>query len=323
MARFLLFTFLFHSTFLFSQEDVALEKRVHQLSSELRCLVCQNQTLADSNAPLAVDLRNQVREQLKSGRSERDVVEFLTARYGDFVLYRPPLKASTVLLWTGPFLLLALRSRERALRVAATIVPSLVAMAATMAYQAAALGSPLRSGYQFWCPVPYDYPGLTFSLRHVPANLIHTVGASGVLPLGALVLLGRMRRPVEHGQRALLRFLIAGTGPAAAFHLVYFFPEARFLLPAAALLLAACVAAFGGAPAVGQSGKPDAFIGTWLIEPAHYDPWVDGAADALVDQFQHRSPVIEGFTTKTRRSRRSSFRPMGGQFFFVAFVSSW
>ena len=90
-----------------AQEDPALEKRVRELSSELRCLVCQNQTLADSNAPLAVDLRNQVREQLKSGRSERDVVEFLTARYGDFVLYRPPLKASTLLLWTGPFILLA------------------------------------------------------------------------------------------------------------------------------------------------------------------------------------------------------------------------
>src|SRR5678816_1345111 len=91
----------------FAQEDAALEKRVHQLSSELRCLVCQNQTLADSNAPLAVDLRNQVREQLKSGKSERDVVDFLVARYGDFVLYRPPLKASTVLLWAGPFILLA------------------------------------------------------------------------------------------------------------------------------------------------------------------------------------------------------------------------
>jgi|SRR5688572_20838446 cytochrome c-type biogenesis protein CcmH len=91
----------------FAQEDPALEKRVQALSHELRCLVCQNQTLADSNAPLAVDLRNQVREQLKSGRSERDVIDFLVARYGDFVLYRPPLKASTVLLWGGPFILLA------------------------------------------------------------------------------------------------------------------------------------------------------------------------------------------------------------------------
>ena len=105
MARFAL---IFFCGLALAQEDAALEKRVHDLSTELRCLVCQNQTLADSNAPLAVDLRNQVREQLKSGKSERDVVEFLTARYGDFVLYRPPLKASTVLLWTGPFLLLAL-----------------------------------------------------------------------------------------------------------------------------------------------------------------------------------------------------------------------
>jgi len=90
-----------------AQEDPALEKRVRDLSLELRCLVCQNQTLADSNAPLAVDLRDQVRQQLKAGKSERDVVDFLVARYGDFVLYRPPLKASTVLLWAGPFVLLA------------------------------------------------------------------------------------------------------------------------------------------------------------------------------------------------------------------------
>ena len=90
-----------------NREDQALEKRVRDLSSELRCLVCQNQTLADSHAPLAVDLRNQVREQLKSGKSERDVIDFLVARYGDFVLYRPPLKGNTLLLWAGPFILLA------------------------------------------------------------------------------------------------------------------------------------------------------------------------------------------------------------------------
>jgi cytochrome c-type biogenesis protein CcmH len=94
-------------SFAAAQDDAALDKRVRELSSELRCLVCQNQTLADSSAPLAVDLRNQVREQLKAGKSERDVVDFLVARYGDFVLYRPPLKASTVLLWAGPFVLLA------------------------------------------------------------------------------------------------------------------------------------------------------------------------------------------------------------------------
>lgn len=89
-------------------EDPALEKRVTGLAHELRCLVCQNQTLADSNAPLAVDLRNQIREQLAQGASERDVIDFMVARYGDFVLYRPPLKATTLALWAGPFLLLAL-----------------------------------------------------------------------------------------------------------------------------------------------------------------------------------------------------------------------
>ena len=89
-------------------EDSSLEKRTAALAQELRCLVCQNQTLADSNAPLAVDLRNQIREQLKGGASEREVIDFMVARYGDFVLYRPPLKASTLALWIGPFVLLAL-----------------------------------------------------------------------------------------------------------------------------------------------------------------------------------------------------------------------
>jgi cytochrome c-type biogenesis protein CcmH len=88
--------------------DPVLEKRVMDLSSELRCLVCQNQTLADSHAELAVDLRNSIREQLSRGASEREVLDFMVARYGDFVLYRPPLKATTVLLWAGPFLLLGL-----------------------------------------------------------------------------------------------------------------------------------------------------------------------------------------------------------------------
>ncbi|HEX2566770.1 MAG TPA: cytochrome c-type biogenesis protein [Burkholderiales bacterium] len=89
-------------------DDPALEKRVMALAEELRCLVCQNQTLADSNAELALDLRRQIREQLRGGASERQVVDYLVQRYGDFVLYRPPLKATTVLLWFGPFLLLAL-----------------------------------------------------------------------------------------------------------------------------------------------------------------------------------------------------------------------
>ena len=92
----------------FSQENSDLDKRVMTLANELRCMVCQNQTLADSNAELAVDMRNRIREELQAGRSEEEVVDLLVSRYGDFVLYRPPLKATTVLLWTGPFLLLVL-----------------------------------------------------------------------------------------------------------------------------------------------------------------------------------------------------------------------
>jgi cytochrome c-type biogenesis protein CcmH len=105
--RKLLFLMVFLSLPAFA-EDPNLEKRVTGLAHELRCLVCQNQTIADSNAPLAVDLRNQIREQLAAGKSESDVMEFMVARYGDFVLYRPPLKASTVLLWAGPFVFLLL-----------------------------------------------------------------------------------------------------------------------------------------------------------------------------------------------------------------------
>jgi cytochrome c-type biogenesis protein CcmH len=83
-----------------------LEKRVMALSEELRCLVCQNQTLADSHAELAIDLKNQVREKLASGMSDHDVINYMVERYGDFVLYRPPVKGITWLLWFGPFLLL-------------------------------------------------------------------------------------------------------------------------------------------------------------------------------------------------------------------------
>jgi cytochrome c-type biogenesis protein CcmH len=84
-----------------------LEARTLAVAAELRCLVCQNQTIADSNADLAVDLRNQVREMLRRGQSEREIVDYMTARYGDFVLYRPPVKGTTALLWFGPPLLLA------------------------------------------------------------------------------------------------------------------------------------------------------------------------------------------------------------------------
>lgn len=84
----------------------ALDARTMALAGELRCLVCQNQSLADSHAPLALDLRQQIHQQLAQGRSEQQVVEFMVQRYGDFVLYEPPLNASTALLWFGPVLLL-------------------------------------------------------------------------------------------------------------------------------------------------------------------------------------------------------------------------
>lgn len=87
-------------------EDPVLEERLMNLSRELRCLVCQNETLADSRADLAVDLRNEIREQMKAGKTDQEIIAFLTARYGDFVLYRPPVKSSTYFLWFGPFVLL-------------------------------------------------------------------------------------------------------------------------------------------------------------------------------------------------------------------------
>lgn len=86
--------------------DPALEKHVLAITQVLRCLVCQNQTIADSHADLAIDLRNEVREKLVQGMSDQAVIDFMVQRYGDFVLYRPPVKATTWLLWFGPFLLL-------------------------------------------------------------------------------------------------------------------------------------------------------------------------------------------------------------------------
>jgi cytochrome c-type biogenesis protein CcmH len=86
--------------------DPVLEKRVVKLTSDLRCLVCQNQSLADSHADLAIDLKNQVRAQMAQGKSDAEIRDYMVARYGDFVLYDPPFKARTVLLWAGPFLLM-------------------------------------------------------------------------------------------------------------------------------------------------------------------------------------------------------------------------
>jgi cytochrome c-type biogenesis protein CcmH len=87
--------------------ETALDRHVMIVAEQLRCLVCQNQTIADSHADLAVDLRRQVREQIVQGKSDQQILDFMVQRYGDFVLYRPPLRASTWLLWFGPFVVLA------------------------------------------------------------------------------------------------------------------------------------------------------------------------------------------------------------------------
>jgi len=87
-------------------DESVLEQRVMKLSQELRCLVCQNETIADSHADLAVDLRQQIREQMIAGRSDKEITTFLTDRYGDFVLYRPRVTPKTYALWFGPFVLL-------------------------------------------------------------------------------------------------------------------------------------------------------------------------------------------------------------------------
>ena len=87
-------------------EDPQIEQRMQALTQQLRCLVCQNETLADSRADLAEDLRREIREQMKAGKSDQEILAFLTQRYGDFVLYNPPVKATTYLLWFGPFVLL-------------------------------------------------------------------------------------------------------------------------------------------------------------------------------------------------------------------------
>ncbi|MGH8714839.1 MAG: cytochrome c-type biogenesis protein [Casimicrobiaceae bacterium] len=118
--------------------SAALDARLKALESELRCLVCQNQTLADSNADLAADLRREVRELALAGRDDDQIRDYLVTRYGDFVLYDPPLKRTTWLLWFGPFALLAagalswwriLRRRQRAAAGAVPLDAAAVARA--------------------------------------------------------------------------------------------------------------------------------------------------------------------------------------------------
>jgi cytochrome c-type biogenesis protein CcmH len=101
------FAFVLGTGFAATPADVALDARLKKLDEELRCLVCQNQSLADSNAPLAQDLRREVRSLADAGKSDAEIKDFLVARYGDFVLYKPPVKSITWLLWFGPFVLLA------------------------------------------------------------------------------------------------------------------------------------------------------------------------------------------------------------------------
>ena len=89
-------------------DDPRLEERTMAIASQLRCPVCQNQTIAESDADLAKDLRGQIRQQLRQGKSETEVVGYMTARYGDFILWRPPFKSTTLVLWLGPALLVLL-----------------------------------------------------------------------------------------------------------------------------------------------------------------------------------------------------------------------
>jgi cytochrome c-type biogenesis protein CcmH len=89
-------------------DDPVLQKRYEAINRELRCLVCQNQTIADSNAPLASDLRREVREMITAGKSDEEIRTFMIERYGDFVLYRPRMTAGNFLLWAAPVLLLAI-----------------------------------------------------------------------------------------------------------------------------------------------------------------------------------------------------------------------
>lgn len=135
LARTLIFALSLLSTTAFASatneaalaEDPVAERRLQDLSRELRCLVCQNETIADSNAELAVDLRREIRGMIRDGRSDSDILDFMVTRYGDFVLYRPPVKGITLLLWAGPILLLfigifAMRGylKRRSVQVAVT-----------------------------------------------------------------------------------------------------------------------------------------------------------------------------------------------------------
>jgi cytochrome c-type biogenesis protein CcmH len=102
------FAHAIHANTLYPLETTKQDAQFNHLLKELRCLVCQNQDLADSNAGLAKDLRNEVYQLVKTGKSDNEIIQYLTARYGDFILFKPPVKGVTVLLWFGPALFLGL-----------------------------------------------------------------------------------------------------------------------------------------------------------------------------------------------------------------------
>ena len=112
MKRYIVLLLLFLSMMVMAETgqnaDPVVEARLKSLSVELRCLVCQNQTLADSSAPLAEDLRNEIREQIQKGMTDKEITDYLVSRYGDFVRYRPPVNAKTYVLWLGPVVILVL-----------------------------------------------------------------------------------------------------------------------------------------------------------------------------------------------------------------------
>ncbi|NTV96785.1 MAG: cytochrome c-type biogenesis protein CcmH [Thiobacillus sp.] len=121
-------------------EDPAIEARMVKLAEELRCLVCQNESLAGSHAELAEDLRREIRDQMKQGKSDKEVVTYLTDRYGDFVLYRPPFRSYTLLLWLGPVVFLGIGGvawyftmrRRRAVQAAQQVSPEALKQAADL-----------------------------------------------------------------------------------------------------------------------------------------------------------------------------------------------
>ncbi|MBB6227138.1 cytochrome c-type biogenesis protein CcmH [Polymorphobacter multimanifer] len=127
--------------------DPAQEARAREISKELRCVVCQNQSIDDSDAPLAKDLRVVVREQISMGRTNPEIIAYVSDRYGDFVLLRPPVKPSTWLLWAGPFILLlagagGLIAWRRPRSSSSPVAPLDAPLSAEEAKAVAALGDP-------------------------------------------------------------------------------------------------------------------------------------------------------------------------------------